>query len=42
MTIARVMAAKASTTIHTASPDMIVQDVVHILAASSGSFPNGT
>ena len=32
MTIARVMAAKASTTIHTASPDMIVQDVVHILA----------
>ena len=32
MTIARVMAAKASTTIHTASPDMTVQDVVNILA----------
>lgn len=32
MTIARVLAAKSSTTVHTASPDMTVQEVVRILA----------
>jgi len=32
MTIARVLAAKQSTTVHTASPDMTVQEVVRILA----------